>query len=105
MKTTLFTVYDTKAEAYLPPFNFNTIGQALRAFADMCNTPEHGFCRHPEDYTLFKLGTFDDQKALFDLETNPQPLGTAIEYKKIQELPLSMPLDNERYAEAPTNGR
>jgi len=76
-----FTVYDSKAELYLPPFYNQTKGQAVRAFQDTTNTPEHSFHKHPEDFTLFYLGTYDDCTAKFDLEATPHSLGTALEYK------------------------
>ena len=52
---------------------------AQRAFNDCVNDAEHNFGRHPEDYTLFKIGEFDDQTAEINWET-PQSLGNGIEY-------------------------
>lgn len=54
-----FSVYDSKANAFLPPFFFPTKAMATRVFADCCNDKEHQFGRHPADYTLFHLGHFD----------------------------------------------
>lgn len=80
MQHEVFTVYDQKAEAYLPPFYFTTIGQALRAFADTVNDPTHAFFKHPEDYTLFHLGYYDDGNAKFDPLVTPSSMGTALEH-------------------------
>jgi len=77
----MFTVYDSKAEAYLPPFYEQTKGSALRAFMDTCSRPDHPFYKHPEDYTLFHLGSFDDNDKSFDILRTAEPLGTAIELK------------------------
>lgn len=63
MTTHVFSIYDAKAESYLPPFTTHTYGIAERMFTDMVNTPEHQFNRHPEDYTLFAIGSYDDQTA------------------------------------------
>jgi hypothetical protein len=56
----MFTVYDEKSEAYLQPFFLDTTGQALRAISDCLIDDNHQFARHPADYTLFQLGTYDD---------------------------------------------
>lgn len=77
----LFSIYDSKAEAYLPPFSFPARGQAVRTFADSCNDPAHMFNKHPEDYTMFALGEFDDATATFEIFPTPEPIGKAIEFK------------------------
>lgn len=56
----IFAVYDSKAEAYTPPFFQHQEAMALRTFTDCCNDKEHTFGKHPEDYTLFNLGKYDD---------------------------------------------
>lgn len=78
----VFTIYDCKAEMYLPPFYFKTAGQATRAFEESCNDPQHQFHKHPEDYTLFELGTYDDNSAVFEIGATPYALGKALEYIK-----------------------
>jgi uncharacterized protein len=81
MITHIFTVYDSKTEAYLPPFYAQSKGAALRSFMDAVGDPQHEFAKHAEDYTLFYLGTFDDQSAQFVPQKTPQSLGVAIELK------------------------
>lgn len=81
-----FTVFDSKAEAYLPPFYMSTKGQAVRAFTDSANDPNHAFHKHPEDYTLFLVGTWDDATAFIHLEKTPVPIGKAIEFKTQHEM-------------------
>ncbi len=61
MNHRIFVVFDSKASAYLPPFFMPEAGQAVRVFSDMCNDSGHAFGKHPEDYTLFEIGTFDDR--------------------------------------------
>ncbi len=62
MNHRIFVVFDSKAAAYLPPFFMPEAGQAVRVFSDMVNDPTHAFGKHPEDYTLFEIGTFDDRE-------------------------------------------
>lgn len=66
MKHRMFTVYDTKAKAYLPPFFLHREEMATRSFKDCVNSATHQFGKHPEDYTLYCVGTFDDDKGSFD---------------------------------------
>lgn len=53
------SIRDSKAEAWLSPMFFQAKGQALRSFSDAVNG-DGEFAKHPEDYTLFYLGDFDD---------------------------------------------
>lgn len=80
MYFSIFTVHDIKAEAYLPPFTLPTRGLAIRAFNTMANDATHAFSQHPEDYTLFVLGTFDDSTGLIKPFATPEPIGKAIDF-------------------------
>ncbi|MCL4162650.1 UNVERIFIED_CONTAM: hypothetical protein GTU68_008480 [Idotea baltica] len=64
MKLSLFSIYDGVAESYIPPFTLTNSGMAKREFIAATNDPNHKFCQHPQDYTLYELGTFDDQTGL-----------------------------------------
>ncbi len=72
-----FTVFDAKANAYLPPFCFGHIGEALRAFIDAAQDPNHKFHKHGHDFSLFHLGHFDDNTGTFDLFEQPNLIGRA----------------------------
>jgi len=65
MKTYVFSIYDSKAVAFLPPFFLPQKGMAVRAFTDCCTKQGHNFNMHPEDYTLVLLGEFDDANGQF----------------------------------------
>lgn len=56
----MFTVHDSKAKVYGVPFFLHEEGMAIRTFSDMVNDPSHAFGKHPEDYTLFYVGKYDD---------------------------------------------
>ncbi len=75
----LFTIHDNKAEACLPIFSLPNDAMALRSFADCVNDPGHQFSRHPSDYTLFKIGSFDDNGTLTPYETK-MSLGNGVEF-------------------------
>lgn len=76
----MFTVYDIKAEAYLSPFYTATKGQAIRSFSDTCQEKGHQFNAHPEDFTMFHLGTYDNSDCTFEILPTPVPIGKAIEF-------------------------
>lgn len=78
----MYSVYDSKAEAFLPPFFMLSRGSAIRDFSDAVNDASHVFFKHREDYTLFELGSFDDSSAAFALSLTPTSLGVGIEFVK-----------------------
>lgn len=81
----IFSVYDQKAEAYLPPFYLPNRAMAVRTFTDCVNSKDHQFGKHPQDYILVELGEWDDTSASFDLYPALKSLGTAFEYLRIPE--------------------
>lgn len=85
MKSKVYTVYDSKTEAYLKPFFMRTKGEAIRAFQDTVNDESSQFWKHPEDYTLFEIGEYDELSARMMPNEALIPLGTALEHKKINE--------------------
>jgi len=77
----ILSVFDSKVQAYSTPFFMRTRAEALRGWQEVVNDPSTAFNKHPEDYTLFELGEFnEDTGAIKPLET-PNPIGKAIEYK------------------------
>ena len=77
----MFTIFDQKAKAYLPPFCMVQDGQALRAFSDCVNDATHAFYRNPGDYTLMEIGAYDDSNASIK-QITPIVLGLGLEFKK-----------------------
>ena len=68
MKLMMFTIYDTKAESYCVPFYFSTTGQCLRAIQDSLHDDKLMYSKHPGDYVLYVLGTFDDENSFIHLD-------------------------------------
>lgn len=94
----VFSVYDSKAEAFLPPFFCGTRGIAVRVFAQAANEAGHNFSKWPGDYTLFELGEFDDREGKFFVGGAAENLGTALQYVegKEERLPLLESVDVDR---------
>lgn len=74
----MFSIFDAKAKAYITPFFMPTAGMAVRTFSDMINDNTCAFSKHPEDYTLFNLGSLDDSTALITLEQTPMVMHNGI---------------------------
>jgi len=86
MEHKIFSIYDQKAYAYLPPFTLPTADMAERTFMDCVNSQDHAFGRNPADYTLFELGTYDDNKGLISPHEVVRTIGNGIEYVKSHSL-------------------
>nr|QJB19242.1 MAG: nonstructural protein [Microvirus sp.] len=79
MKLKVFSIYDAKMGTYQQPFCAQTIGQATRLFDDLVNDQNTGPNKHPEDYTLFEIGSFEDEKGYFESMNTPHSLCLALE--------------------------
>ncbi len=77
MTLKIFSIFDSKALAFLPPFFTPTAGVALRNFEVAANEEGHAFHKHASDYGLFELGEFDDATAAITMHKTPISLGVA----------------------------
>lgn len=76
MKVQVYSVYDTKAEAFGQPFFMQADGIAVRAFIEACNNKDGEFIKYPNDFTLYNIGMYDDSTgAIFS--NKPEELLTA----------------------------
>ena len=78
MRLNVYTIYDTAAGAYMRPFFVQSDGQAIRAFKDLALDASHDVGKHPEDYSLFRIGVYDDNTAKLVPEDR-ECLATALE--------------------------
>lgn len=77
----MFTIFDSKAEAFLPPFFLPTKAMAVRVFTDCVNDEEHNWGKHPEDYTLFQLGNWNDSSAVIEMDEPKIAVGNGMEFR------------------------
>lgn len=78
----VFSIYDSKTEAFIQPFYSQATGAAIRSFETAANEEGHQFATHAGDYTLFELGTFDESAGRFSLLDAPINLGTALQMQR-----------------------
>ena len=60
MKVKLFAMRDTKVNTFGKLFPFQNDEEAVRAFSKAVSGGDQLMTEWPEDYTLFRVGTFDD---------------------------------------------
>ncbi len=78
MKLNIYSIYDTASGLYSRPIFSQSDGEAKRSFQDLVNQEDHPVGKHPEDYSIFRLGIFDDVKGSFINEDN-ECLNTGLE--------------------------
>lgn len=88
MLMSVFAIYDAGIMTWKPPMFCRAKGEILRWWIEMVNNGQTDLSKHPQDYTLFDIGTWDDEGCKFDLHKTPISLGVAIEFvKKAEEAP------------------
>lgn len=70
----IFTIFDKKAHAYLPPFFLPNQELAIRQFKDCANDENHAFGRNPEDYLLCQIGEFNDEDAVISIDSKSESI-------------------------------
>ena len=60
MIVNLYAIYDRASGVYDGPLRGQTDDVVKRQFVDMCVASDHPVSQHPEDYTLFKVGSWND---------------------------------------------
>lgn len=78
MMLRVFSIFDSKAEAYCSPFFLSERGQAVRAFSTALLDPATEFHKWPADYTLFEIGAFDSATGVLSATQIQVPLGNGL---------------------------
>ncbi len=83
MKKTIVAVFDKASNAFGQPIFAPAKGVALRSFTDEVNNnyETNQMYHHPDDFTLYDLGLFDDNTGEFELHNPPNKLLTAKDAK------------------------
>nr|WAE43411.1 MAG: nonstructural protein [Microviridae sp.] len=58
----LVSMYDKAMKAFNPPIPVNGVGAFARLLSDELNkeNPTEMFAKHPKDFSLFEVGSFDE---------------------------------------------
>lgn len=57
----MYCLYDTVAESFYPPFVATNDAVADRKFCQLLAAPEDFWAKNPQDYRLYRVGSFDEQ--------------------------------------------
>lgn len=78
MKLEMYAIYDSAARAFRAPMFMKSAGLAVRAFTDAVNSPDTELNAHPGDFSLARVGTFeDDSGVVIPEEMGPHTITTA----------------------------
>lgn len=80
----LYVLYDSKSETYTAPTLNPARGQALRSFSDAVNdvsNKNNVLASHPEDFTLFEIGTYDISTGVISLFDTKISVATGLDVK------------------------
>lgn len=71
----LYSIYDRKAQVYIPPFTAPHEAQAIRTFAEAVLTSETPVSHYPADFDLLLLGAVDIETGVLTPEMpTPRPI-------------------------------
>ena len=65
------SIFDEKAAFYSPPFYCKTVNEGARSFSDALHSQGSALSAHPEDYSLYTIGSFDDNSGCFTPHSVP----------------------------------
>lgn len=65
MKLNIVSIRDRKLDAFGAPATVIALGVAIRGFQDAIQDKTTEFAKHPEDYELFHIATWDDATGRF----------------------------------------
>lgn len=76
MKYIVLSVRDRAADCFGQPFFSVSLGGSIRGFGDEVNrvAENNPLNKHPEDFDLFEVGTFDDNTCVFECLPKPRQI-------------------------------
>lgn len=81
MQLQVFSIRDSKGEIYNQPFYAKTHGEAERNFTQLVRDAQSMPSKFPEDFDLYYLGSYDDQKGTFESLDTPRHVMKAVDVK------------------------
>ena len=72
----VYSVKDIKTGLFGPLMVMRTDAFAIRSFGQACENPEIDFHKFPEDYSLYKLASWDSENGKF-IDNEPEQIANA----------------------------
>lgn len=70
MRYFMYAIFDSCSAVYDRPFVMVADGAAIRSFTDIAKDKEHPIGAHPEHYSLWRIGQYDDNKGVITSDKN-----------------------------------
>jgi len=70
MKVQIYAIFDTCSGIYEKPFFHRADDQVRREFQDVATSADHAINKHPEHYSVWRLGSFDNNTGKITDEQN-----------------------------------
>lgn len=83
-----YSLHDVKALTYSPPFFQHNNALATRMLDDLVQDNNTSVGRHPADYKLYCVGTYDDAKGLLTPITPMEHVMDAVALVQLKANPL-----------------
>jgi len=87
MMCNVYSIHDSKAGCFSRPWYALNDAVAIRSIQQLVNDPSTEICRHAADFSLFRLGTFDDNDGTFHNENPIINMGLASTFKEVANAP------------------
>lgn len=72
----MVAVRDRVADVFNTPYSVPHVGMAVRSFSDEVNRADEAnmLYKHPDDFDLYQIGTYDDSTAMITQDVQPRQL-------------------------------
>jgi len=72
MHLELYSIFDNKMQNYKPPVPVRHVTEAIRGIIKAAENKETDIHKYPSDFSLYKVGVFDDTKGVIEPVIPPQ---------------------------------
>lgn len=70
----VYSFYDVRVSAYMTPFFARADGEAIRLADQEANRDGSQIAGYPEDYSVYRVGTWDEGTGRLEREQEPVPI-------------------------------
>lgn len=82
----IYAIRDRALDAFNRPFFLPADGAAIRAFQDEINNKESELSKHPDDYDLYTIGMYDENRGIIRPHDPLQiAIGKSLTYRDQEE--------------------
>ena len=98
MDLQVYAIFDDGVKAFMTPFFVPHKAIAIRSFMDLVRDtrPDNVLANHKADYSLWKIGEYNDKDGMFTQDDGPHKVMLAVEVEQIRTEPVEVtPVEKE----------